>query len=146
MGFFTNLAFQRYLDYRSTREARRKFAVVAGKYTTHSFPKGTEEIDLVNRSGDCEIFHEKENVLRLRYQERTPDHAWEAVIWMDTPHAGSIAWRYVRLFGTEPPAEHRFGFKRCQIVNKTGPDDSLQTYIYVSGDNDGYGKELWVKE
>jgi len=146
VGWAANWAFQWYLAYSATRADRQKYVAIAGKYTTHSFPKDSEQVDLVDPSGHCEITHEKENVLRLRYDELAVDHAWEATIWMDSPYAGSMAWRYVRFFGKEPPDEHRFGFKRCQVVSKPRQDGMPQTFIYVSGDNDGYGKELWTKQ
>src|SRR2546423_540329 len=86
VGLATNWSFQRYLDHRSTQETRRKYAGIAGKYTTYAFPKGSEEIDLAHPSGDCEIVHEKDNVLRLRYKERAVEHVWEATVWMDNPY------------------------------------------------------------
>lgn len=145
IGFATNWAFARYIAYRTGAEIRRRFASVVGEYTAYPFPKGSEQIDFADPIGDCQIIHEKDNVLRLRYTERKHDHAWEAVVWMDTPYAGSMAWRYVRLFGKEPPAEHRFGFKRCQVLSKPGPDHKPQTYIYLIGE-DTFGKEAWVKK
>ncbi len=126
---------------------RRKLQVIAGDYTAYPLKGGEEKPDDIlydNPNGKCRITYDKGNILRLRYEEIAQDNIWEAVIWMETPNFGSLAWRYLRLYGNQPPTEHRYGFKRCIFSEGRGRKGEPRWYFYLEGDPP-YGKEALEK-
>ena len=145
VGVVANMLYARYHANRLRAELRLKFGRIAGEYTAYQFPKNSEVIDLDQPIGECQLTYERENVLRLHYQELCADNVWEAEVWMETPYSGSMAWRYVRLGGQEPPREHRFGFKRCMVVEKPGRDGSCRMYLYLVGEG-SFGNEALEKK
>lgn len=144
-GIFSNMAFARYQDRQLRAKLKRKYEKIVGHYAAYPIGERSEEIVPGQQIGEVQITYEKENILRLQYREIHHDHAWEALLWMDTPHFGSMAWRYVRLGGREPPPEHRFGFKRCIAVEGVGRDNVARSFVYLVG-HPTHGNEVLEKK
>ena len=144
VGICANIAYGRCHAGLVRAELKRKYAGIAGDYTAYLFLEGSDKIDYEKPRGNCRITYEKENTFHLRYQEIEHDHTWEAVVWMETPFFGSLAWRYVRLRGHEPCPEHRHGFKRCIAGEGFGRNGEPRTYFYLEGEPP-FGKEALEK-
>ncbi len=150
LGVCANMLTARIAANGTKAELRRKYAGIAGDYTAFLFikdndKKETDKIDYDHPAGDCRITYEKENILCLHYQQKDQDSKWEAVVWMENPNFGTLAWRYIRLQGREPPAEHRFDFKRCIFSRGCGRDGNQRWYFYLLG-NPPHGKEALEKK
>lgn len=145
MGILANMWYGRYHANQARAELRKKYAPIAGTYTAYLFVKDSDNIDYDNPCGKCRITYEKENILHLHYEEIRHDHIWEAAAWMENPSFGSLAWRYVRLQGREPPSEHRYGFKRCIVTNGRGRNGEPRRYFYLEGEAP-FGKEAMEKD
>ena len=148
-GFLANAAYERYYARHATAELRRKYERIAGDYVAYPFlappvNPASDMIDFNRMIGTCKLIYQRENILLLQYTESEHPNAREALVWMETPFVGSMAWRYVRLNGRQPPAEHRFGFKRCVVSQALTRDGSIRQYLYLIGEPP-FGREALEK-
>ena len=147
LGFITNMITNEMAARRQARVAaaanEEKYAGLVGVYV--AFALDEEKINFDDPRGECRIEYAGGNILTLHYKEIKNDHVWEAEIWMASPFTGSMVWRYIRLFGTEPTPIHRFGFKRCATFEKLGRNGEMRKYFYLIGE-DGFGKEALEKK
>lgn len=136
LSLAANLLTSWWLAFRAADANRQLFAGVVGRYVAYALGD-SEEINYDKPSGNCQISYQTANVLNLRYEEIEHANVWEAEIWMVSPFSGSMVWRYVRLVGTtptEPTPIHRFGFKRCAILDKQDRDGVMRKYFYLIGE------------
>jgi hypothetical protein len=144
VGVFANYTYGRIRMKSANAELKRRFAHIPGDYVAFLLPDSPDIIDYANPVGNVSITYERDNILLLRYAEIKDDNVWEAVVWMETPSFGSLAWRYVRLQGREPVSEHRCGFKRCVVSERIGRNGESRLYFYLVGENP-FGKEVLEK-
>ncbi len=144
-GFIANALYARYHIHRAKAELRRRFEGIAGEYVAYRFLDRTDYLDYDNPIGRVRLSYERENILLLHYEEINEPNVWEAVIWMETPFFGSMAWRYVKLAEEQPTTAHRYGFKRCVVSQAPDKNSRLRTYFYLLGE-DGYGREAFEKQ
>jgi len=145
VGFCANAAYARYHTRRAKAELKRRFEGIEGDYVAYRYLDRTDYLDYDNPIGRAHLSYERENILLLRYEEINEPNIWEAVIWMETPFFGSMAWRYVKLAEEQPATAHRYGFKRCVISEAPDKDGRLRSYFYLVGENE-YGREALEKQ
>jgi len=145
VGFCANAVYARYHTRRAKAELRRRFEGIAGDYVAYRFRDRSDYLDYDNPIGRVHLSYERENILLLRYEEINEPNIWEAVIWMETPSFGSMAWRYVKLAERQAAPAHRYGFKRCVFLEAPDKNNMLRPYFYLQGE-DGYGREALEKQ
>jgi hypothetical protein len=146
IGFVTNWLFERFRESRAKAELRRKYERLVGKYVAYGLPDKTEVIDYSKPIGSVQISYEKETVLRLHYQEVEHDNVWQAVVWMETPSSGSMAWRYTRLLGNDEPPENRMGHKQCLVAERPGREGKIRTHFFLIGERPRHENEALEKQ
>ena len=135
LGFVASLVATLIFHWYSLFKIRSTLKPTFGHYEGYGFKDENANplIQQDNPQSTATVRYMKRNILSIKVTHG--DRVWTGNIMMETPHFGTVVWRYKDL----SPPEHSFGFKRVLVC-----EDENSVYLYLLGE-EPFGGEVFIR-
>jgi len=135
----TAFATKYFVDRKSKRSLRAKYATPEGIYDSYSYEDDSTNKLKSESNGEIQISYWRDNILRI-YAAPVDSPPWKGIIIMETSNLGTVTWENLLQGG----GDIEFGIKRL-IVRDTRRQGEGKV-IYLAGEKEeGYGKEILIE-